>query len=56
VTHCNRCGLEVTDPEVCWWCYAPLCAECWDEYGHCGHPEADAENERARERREEAGQ
>lgn len=48
---CGRCGKIVTryEAEVCWYCMRPLCWECWDEYGHCGHKEADAINEKARQ-------
>jgi len=47
---CGRCGVEITDeqPEICWWCEADLCDDCWEDYGHCGHPEADQANEAAR--------
>lgn len=47
---CGRCGREVDEQEaeICWYCRAYLCPGCWDEYGHCGHPEADAFNERVR--------
>ena len=48
--NCNRCGKPIKDgtEEACWYCIEPLCVACWDEYGHCGHPETDAANERAR--------
>lgn len=48
---CGRCGKALIyddDEEFCWYCHAPLCYDCWDHFGHCGHPEANAENERAR--------
>jgi hypothetical protein len=47
---CGGCEdvLAHGEAEMCWWCKAPLCAPCWDRFGHCGHPEAEAENERAR--------
>lgn len=46
---CRRCGANAGhDPEVCWYCSGPLCVECWDKYGHCGHSEADRANEAAR--------
>lgn len=45
---CNRCKAVVAKPEGCWYCSADLCDACWDEHGHCGHPEAEAQNERAR--------
>lgn len=47
---CGRCGKEVIpyEAEVCWYCLAPLCFECWDLYGHCGHARAEEINEAAR--------
>jgi len=45
---CGRCGTEPAD-ECCWFCQACLCVACWDLYAHCGHPEADEANRRARE-------
>jgi hypothetical protein len=50
VTYCRRCGrkMQADDAEVCWYCSGDLCGECWERYGHCGHPEADAINERMR--------
>jgi hypothetical protein len=48
--YCRRCRKEAGyDPDVCWYCLEPLCEECWDKYGHCGHPEAEAINEKARQ-------
>lgn len=35
--------------ERCWWCFAVLCGDCWEQAGHCGHVEADAVNARIRE-------
>jgi hypothetical protein len=48
---CNRCKAPLTDKttEWCWWCHEPLCDDCWDKHGHCGHPEADEINRKARE-------
>lgn len=48
---CGRCGKKIFDDswETCWWCAGPLCVDCWEEYGHCGHPEADEANRKARE-------
>lgn len=48
---CGRCGgdVKVGDEEYCWWCCGELCVDCWEEHGHCGHPEADQANQRARE-------
>lgn len=36
------------DSENCWYCFPGLCYECWDNHGHCGHKEATAQDERAR--------
>lgn len=45
--HCKRCGKSGADA-VCWYCCEPLCSECWEELGHCGHPEAERANELTR--------
>lgn len=39
---CGRCQRPVAKSvaEACWFCSGPLCGECWEQYGHCGHPEA----------------
>jgi hypothetical protein len=34
--------------ECCWFCGGDMCVKCWDDHGHCGHPEADAINAAAR--------
>jgi len=49
-TICGRCKKEipVDEAETCWYCHADLCFECWDEVGHCGHPEAEAINDMGR--------
>ncbi len=48
---CGRCNTKLlVDYEYCWWCQGYLCPECWDKLGHCGHPEAEAVNERGRQR------
>lgn len=40
---CGRCGVGLPgDPERCSWCFGALCESCWEEPGHCGHPEAEA--------------
>lgn len=41
-TKCGRCGDEIPlgTAESCWYCHEWMCCECWDEHGHCGHPEA----------------
>jgi len=41
---CGCCKKPVSDPEYCWYCDGPLCSECWEAKGHCGHPEADEIN------------
>jgi hypothetical protein len=49
---CNRCGkifYDDIDPDVCWYCQSDLCENCWEEYGHCGHPKAERQNELARQ-------
>ena len=50
VTYCGRCSkkLHRDQTEVCWYCSGDLCGACWERYGHCGHPEADAINARMR--------
>ena len=45
--HCKK-EIEQVEPEICWYCGRPLCGECWEIYGHCGHPEADLINEKQR--------
>ena len=49
---CGRCEKEVDmdKAEYCWYCIHELCVDCWDKYGHCGHPEADELNELAASR------
>lgn len=44
--NCGRCEVAVSDEtaEWCWWCVGPLCSQCWETVGHCGHPEADTVN------------
>ena len=48
---CGRCKAKiiVKNAETCWYCTGWLCADCWDEYGHCGHLEAERVNELARQ-------
>jgi len=48
-TLCKRCRKTISEYEYCWYCMDPLCVECWDEFGHCGHKEADEANEKARD-------
>lgn len=50
MTTCGRCKREIESgpAERCWYCQAWLCFACWDDVGHCGHPEAEAQNETAR--------
>lgn len=47
---CNRCRREIAkdEDEVCWYCNASLCVDCWERYGHCGHSRADEINTSAR--------
>ena len=51
---CCRCKTEIApgEEEACFYCEGWLCYDCWEEYGHCGHPEADEMNKRAQESRE----
>ena len=51
MAYCGRCGNQIPGDraESCWFCQVGLCYDCWDEFGHCGHPEADEANRRARE-------
>ncbi len=46
MTTCRRCKkpIEIDEAELCWYCHGSLCADCWESVGHCGHPEAEAEN------------
>ncbi len=39
---CPRCRGVIGCPETCWYCAGDMCLTCWEGYGHCGHPEADA--------------
>lgn len=50
ILQCGRCKRVVFpgEDETCWYCLDILCFDCWDRYGHCGHPEADKANEAAR--------
>lgn len=36
---CGRCTAKVTDEtrESCHICAGPLCTDCYDTYGDCGH-------------------
>lgn len=49
-TTCTRCkkGIEEDKEEYCWFCSGHLCKECWEEFGHCGHPEAEKQNDTRR--------
>ena len=53
---CGLCKVEVAlyDAEICWYCGGPLCDECWEQYGHCGHAEADLFDESTRKANEAA--
>lgn len=37
--YCGRCRKQIPhgEEEACWYCGHPLCGDCWDEYGECGH-------------------
>lgn len=50
VTQCGRCEKDIdeTVAESCWLCDGDLCYECWEEFGHCGHRDADLMNRLAR--------
>jgi hypothetical protein len=50
VSVCGNCKAEVDSAAAqgCWYCDAVLCYPCWDDVGHCGHPEAEALNQAAR--------
>ncbi len=50
IVSCGRCKIDVLEKnaECCWWCTGWLCSVCWDNFGHCGHPEADKAIEMAR--------
>lgn len=47
--HCGHCGkvIDAGNAEVCWYCEADLCVDCWDRIGHCGHVEAHRQNHEA---------
>lgn len=46
MVRCGRCNLllRAGAAELCWYCFQYLCRKCWEEYGHCGHVEADRVN------------
>lgn len=48
--NCPSCNAAITKgtAQCCWFCNGYLCASCWEERGHCGHPEADAINQASR--------
>lgn len=50
-TFCARCGQPISDehPQTCWYCGADICIACWEDPGHCGHPEAAKANADARD-------
>jgi len=54
---CRRCGTEIPagGEETCWYCGGPLCFECWDAVGHCGHDEAERINTEVRRQTQGAG-
>ena len=40
---CGRCQVPIEQGEPCWYCEQLLCVDCWEDTGHCGHPDADAQ-------------
>ncbi|HKQ00519.1 MAG TPA: hypothetical protein VJ735_09335 [Actinomycetes bacterium] len=55
---CGRCAAELGPNdriELCVWCEGPLCWECWEVPGHCGHAEWELIN-RAIQRAMNSGQ
>ena len=35
---CGRCSADVGAPTFyCWTCERPLCHNCGNQFGHCGH-------------------
>lgn len=42
VVSCGGCGrdMHADVAEYCWYCSGPLCGDCWERVGHCGHAEA----------------
>jgi len=50
MTRCGFCDrrVEESEAEYCWYCGGRLCGLCWEEVGHCGHPEADEINRKTR--------
>lgn len=50
--NCGRCKLPIQHgrffSDTCWYCLSCMCDDCWEEHGHCGHPEAIAINEASR--------
>jgi hypothetical protein len=45
---CGRClrQIRASESEYCWYCGGPLCGDCWERVGHCGHAEADQLNQK----------
>ena len=37
VYNCGKCDKKITDWEACAYCPNPLCSNCWERWGHCGH-------------------
>jgi len=44
---CASCQkvIPFNEDESYWHCVEPLCYECWESTGHCGHPDAVAVND-----------
>lgn len=57
MVQCGRCFkmMAKDDAEICWYCINWLCYDCWDNYGHCGHIEADRINQEARSVKQPSG-
>lgn len=55
--HLNACGrcdksFPLIEAKTCWYCMGVLCGECWEEFGHCGHPQAIRGNLSARKKKQ----
>ena len=37
VHNCGKCDKKITEFEACAYCLNPLCSDCWESWGHCGH-------------------
>ena len=43
---CNGCHISILpgQHELCWYCLAYICGDCFEGVGHCGHSQADELN------------